>query len=100
MAIYEATFRIVDTSIGATFKTERFSFNAKELTDAINFTKKHQRNRNGYFQKHGGRYIVKLSNLKVFGAGHIDNPRYAPAADICDDCGRPFWKGHNLRVEH
>ena len=100
MAQYEATFRMVDTSNGVTIKKERFGFNAKDVSESIVQVGKRQARRNGYFHRNGNRYVLRLSNLRLIDPGRLGIPQYDPAADICDDCYRPFWKGHNLRIEH
>ena len=100
MAQYQSTYKLINTQSNATIGQERFNFNALDVSDSIKRATKHQRERIEYYSRNGGRFTLRLTNLKVFGAGHINNPKYDPATDICDDCHRPFWKGHNPRVEH
>ena len=100
MAQYQATFKMVDTSNGATIREEQFGFNAKDVSESIIRVGKQQAWRNEYFHRNGNRYVLELRHLRVFGGGNIGNPKYDPAADICDDCYRPFWKGHNPNIEH
>ena len=100
MAQYQATYRLVNTNNGATVKVERFGFNAKDVSDSIKRAEKQRTWRNEYFQRNGGRYTLRLQHLMVFGGGYQGDPQYDPFADVCDDCGRPFWKGHNFKVEH
>ena len=100
MATYQSTYKLINTQSKETIGQERFTFNALDVSDSIKRANKHQRERIEYYSRNGGRFTLRLTNLKVFGAGHIDNPKYDPAADICDDCNRPFWKGHNPRIEH
>jgi hypothetical protein len=100
MAQYQATYRLVNTNNGATIRQEQFSFNAQNVSDSIKRAETQRTWRNEYFHRNGNVFTLKLRYLQVFGSGHIGNPKYDPAADICDDCYRPFWKGHNFNVEH
>ena len=100
MAQYQATYKLVNTQSNATIGSERFGFNAFDVSDSIKRANKHMQQRIEYYRHSGGSFTLGLRNLKVFGAGHIGNPRYDPDADICDDCYRPFWKGHNPKIDH
>jgi len=82
-------------------KTETTNFFAPEVRGAIEYAQKRVQSRQGYFDRVARNcYTVELKSLKLYTPGKIGNPKYDPDADRCDDCGRPFWKGHNYKVEH
>jgi hypothetical protein len=101
MAQYEAAFSIIDTKTGTKLRTETFNFYANNVIQSIKRATTRLESRNAYFERVAdSRYVLHLHNLKLFTPGYIGNPKYDPAVDLCDDCYRPFWKGHNPTIEH
>ena len=111
MPQYTATYKISNTSdLRRTYgsgipgkRSVKRIFSARNVAEAIDTANQYRETQNAYFDKYKSDqtvFVMKLTSLKVIGAGYSNDPRYDPKADLCDDCYRPFWMGHNPRVEH
>jgi len=98
MAQYTA--RIQMLHLGKYHKSDRYTFSAESAVQACRRVNAKVNDANeSHTILSNGRFTFKLTSLKVVGAGHVGTWKYDPTLP-CDDCYRPMFKGHNMRVEH
>lgn len=97
--LYTMTLHMNNAINGNRIKTQRFNFNAGNVDKAITWARNWVNHRNSPAYSTHDILQYDLKNLRVATKRHRGNPRYDPQM-TCDDCYRPWWKGHNDEIEH
>ena len=97
--LYTMTIHQNSAKKGTRIRTHQISFNAGNADGAIQWARNWVSRRNAPDYNTADILQYNLTNLRVAVKRQRGNPRYDPQMP-CDDCHRPWWKGHNDRVEH
>ena len=97
--LYTMTIHQNNAQKGNRIRTSQINFNAGNVDKAIQWARNWVNHRNSPACSTHDILQYDLTNLRVAVKRHRGNPRYDPQMP-CDDCYRPWWKGHNNKVEH
>jgi hypothetical protein len=97
--LYTMTIHRNSAKTGTHLRTNQISFNAGNVDGAIQWARNWVSRRNAPDYSTASVLQYNLTNLRVAVKRQRGNPRYDPQMP-CDDCYRPWWKGHNDKVEH
>ena len=97
--LYTMTIHQNNAVKGNRIRTKQINFDAANVDKAIHWAWNWVNRRNSPDCITHNVLQYDLTNLRVAVKRHRGNPRYDPQMP-CDDCYRPWWKGHNNKVEH
>ena len=97
--LYTMTIHQNSAKKGTRIRTHQISFNAGNADGAIQWARNWVSRRNAPDYNTADILQYNLTNLRVAVKRQRGNPRYDPQMP-CDDCYRPWWKGHNFAIEH